>query len=146
MLKSHGWRGETAIFHGTGKAYVALHKDPGAPRHEDDAPDPDEYQIGLRPMSAPIAKSQFAFELPNLTYIDASREEPNLRVVARPGKPHGLSAWIAAFRAWRERHAAMNELEMMSDRELADIGLNRADVHRVFDDAYNEDLRDRAAA
>src|SRR5208337_5280778 len=53
---------------------------PGAPRHEGDAPDPDGYQIGLRPMSAPIAKSQFAFELPNLTYIDASLEEPNLRV------------------------------------------------------------------
>ena len=35
---------------------------------------------------------------------------------------------------------------MMSDRELADIGLSRADVHRVFDDAYNRDLRDRALA
>ena len=52
-----------------------------------------------------------------------------------PSKPHGLSALIAAFRAWRERQAAINELEMMSDRELADIGLNRADVHRVFDHA-----------
>jgi uncharacterized protein YjiS (DUF1127 family) len=95
-------------------------------------------------MSAPIAKSQFAFELPNLSYVDASLEEANLRAAAPPSKPHGLSAWIAAFRAWHEKQVAMNELEMMSDRELADIGLNRCDVHRVFDIAYNEDLRNRS--
>ena len=35
---------------------------------------------------------------------------------------------------------------MMSDRELADIGLSRADVHRVFDRSYNQDLRDRSLA
>jgi len=97
-------------------------------------------------MSAPIAKSQFTFELPNLTYVDASLEEANLRAAAPPSKPHGLSAWIAAFHAWREKVAAMNELEMMNDRELADIGLNRGDVHRVFNAAYNQDLRDRAGA
>jgi len=95
-------------------------------------------------MSALTSKSQFAFELPNLTYIDASLEEANFRAPAVPSRPHGLSAWIAAFRAWREKQVAINELEMMSDRELADIGLNRADVHRVFDDAFNQDLRDRA--
>ena len=76
-------------------------------------------------MSAPIAKSQFAFELPNLSYVDASLEEANLRAAVPPGKPHGLSALFAAFRAWREKQAAINELEMMSDRELADIGLSR---------------------
>jgi len=97
-------------------------------------------------MSSLTTKSQFAFELPNLTYIDASYEAAN--VVARDvaSKPHGFRAWIAAFRVWREKQAAINELEMMSDRELADIGLNRADVHRVFDEAYNQDLRTRALA
>ncbi|HVC63456.1 MAG TPA: DUF1127 domain-containing protein [Acetobacteraceae bacterium] len=95
-------------------------------------------------MSAPIAKSQFAFELPNLTYVDASQEEAGFRAVARPSKPHGLSAWIAAFHAWREKQVAMNQLGMMNDRELADIGLNRGEVPRVFDEARNLDLRDRA--
>jgi uncharacterized protein YjiS (DUF1127 family) len=57
-----------------------------------------------------------------------------------------LRALIAAFQAWRAKQAAISELEMMSDRELADIGLNRADLGRVFDDAYNRDLRDRALA
>jgi len=97
-------------------------------------------------MSAPIAKSQFAFELPNLTYVDASLEEANLRAASPPSKPHGLSAWIAAFRAWRRNRSALAELEMMSDRDLADIGLSHADVHRVFEAGYNQDLRDRAAA
>lgn len=95
-------------------------------------------------MSSLTTKSKFAFELPNLTYIDATLEEANFVARGVPSKPHGLSAWIAAFRVWREKQAAINELEMMSDRELADIGLNRADVHRVFDQAYNQDLRDRA--
>jgi uncharacterized protein YjiS (DUF1127 family) len=97
-------------------------------------------------MSAPIAKSQFAFELPNLTYVDASLEEATLRAPIAPEKPHGLKAWIAAFRAWREKQASIAELEMMSDRELLDIGLTRADVHRVFEANANQDLRDRFAA
>jgi uncharacterized protein YjiS (DUF1127 family) len=96
-------------------------------------------------MSAPIAKSQFTFELPNLTYVDTSLEEANLRAPAAPAKPRGLKALIAAFRAWREKQASLAELGMMSDRELLDIGLTRADVHRVFQDTYNSDLRDRMA-
>ena len=95
-------------------------------------------------MSAPIAKSRFAFELPKLTYVDASLEEANFRAPALPSKPRGLSAWVAAFRAWREKTAAINELDMMGDRELADIGLNRADVRRVFDGGHNQDLLDRS--
>jgi uncharacterized protein YjiS (DUF1127 family) len=96
-------------------------------------------------MSVPTAKSQFAFELPNLSYVDASLEEANLRLTAPPSKPHGLRAWIAAFRAWRENRIARAELELLSDRELADIGLNRSDVHRVFDTAHNRDLVERPA-
>jgi uncharacterized protein YjiS (DUF1127 family) len=97
-------------------------------------------------MSSLTTKSQFAFELPNLTYIDASVEEANFVARGAPSKPHGLRTLIAAFSLWREKHAAISEMEMLSDRELADIGLNRSDVHRVFDQSYNQDLRDRALA
>ncbi len=97
-------------------------------------------------MSAPIAKSQFAFELPNLTYVDASLEEANFRAPLPPARPHGLQALIAGFRAWREKQAVMAELDLMTDRELLDIGLSRSDVHRVFNDDYNQDLQDRLAA
>jgi uncharacterized protein YjiS (DUF1127 family) len=94
-------------------------------------------------MSAPIAKNQFVFELPNLTYVDASLEEAHFRATEPASKPHGLRAWIAAFRAWREKQAAIGELAVMTDRELADIGLNRADVPRVFD-GNNQDLLGRS--
>jgi uncharacterized protein YjiS (DUF1127 family) len=97
-------------------------------------------------MSAPIAKNSFAFELPNLTYVDASLEEAALRVAAPPGKPRGLAALMAAFRAWREKRVAMDQLAAMTEHELADIGLSRADVARVFDPTRNQDLRDRLAA
>jgi len=97
-------------------------------------------------MSAPIAKSQFTFELPNLTYVDASLEEANFRAPLPASKPHGLRAAIAAFQAWRQKQAAIAELDMMTDRELTDIGLTRADVHRVFNDNYNADVNDRMAA
>ena len=99
--------------------------------------------VWMTTMSSLTTKDQFAFELPNLTYIDASLEEANFRAPALPGKRRGL---MAMFRAWRERRAAIAELEMMSDHELSDIGLNRADVHRVFDNSYNQDLRDQALA
>lgn len=98
-------------------------------------------------MSAPITKSQFAFELPNLTYVgDAHVEDPVLPVVVTPERPHGVGAWLAAFRAWREKQAALAEMEMMSDRELADIGLNRCDLPRVFNDNFNRDLQGRDVA
>jgi uncharacterized protein YjiS (DUF1127 family) len=146
MPTVHGWRNETAIFLRPRKTYVASQQEPGAPRHEDAALDPDGCQFGSKTMSSLTTKDQFAFELPNLTYVDASLEEANFRTPVQPSKPRGFSALFAAFRAWRERQAAIAELEMMSDHELADIGLNRADVHRVFDDAANQDLRDRAFA
>lgn len=89
-----------------------------------------------------------SFHLPSLSYIDAKWEEPNLRVgaVATEAK-HGFTAWlarqVAAFVAARREAAAMAELSSMSDRELADIGMTRADVGRVFDMENNQDLRMR---
>lgn len=90
----------------------------------------------IETMSAPIAKTHFSFELPKLSYVDARWEEPN-RVADVPAeKPHGFSHWlaglVASFRGWRERQVAMNELSLMTDRELMDIGLNRGDLGRVF--------------
>lgn len=97
-------------------------------------------------MSAPMAKDQLAFQLPNQTYVDAHEQEPNLE---RPTLPTerpdpGFARWLAnrldGFRAWREKQSAMAEMETMSDRELLDIGLNRSDLHRVFDATHNADL------
>ncbi|HEY1936113.1 MAG TPA: DUF1127 domain-containing protein [Acetobacteraceae bacterium] len=97
-------------------------------------------------MSAPLAKDQFAFELPNLTYVDSHLEDPVLPPLFETEKPHGVRRWLAGFRAWRENRAALAEMDMMSDRELADIGLTRSDLPRVFNDNFNGDLRQRDAA
>ena len=101
-------------------------------------------------MSAHNATSPFSFELPSLSYIDAKWEEPNLRVPAVPVsvvRKGGLAAWlshqVAAFKAWRLERETAVELSSMSDRELLDIGMSRADVGRVFMPAFNEDLQRR---
>jgi uncharacterized protein YjiS (DUF1127 family) len=39
---------------------------------------------------------------------------------------------------WQERNATYQRLRSMSDRELADIGLTRDQIARVFDPAVNE--------
>jgi len=101
-------------------------------------------------MSAPLTKSQMAFELPRLSYIDARWEEPEVHPAAEPVRKHGFASWIAgravAYRAWREKVRGLAELRSMSDRDLFDIGLNRGDFERIFDDRFNGDLllRNRA--
>ena len=103
-------------------------------------------------MSAHTADSQFSFELPNLTYIDAKWEEPNLRSASAEQtavRKGGLAAWlsrqVAALVAWRRDSEAADELASMSDRELMDIGLSRADISRVFAAGFNQDLRQRGS-
>lgn len=97
-------------------------------------------------MSAPLTKDQLAFELPSLTYVDTRLEDPVLPPRSRGTRPHGIRGWLAAFRAWHARRTAMAELGMLNDRELADIGLTRSDLPRVFNDDCNADLRHRNAA
>jgi uncharacterized protein YjiS (DUF1127 family) len=99
-------------------------------------------------MSAHIADPRLAFKLPSLSYIDAKWEEPNLRspeAAARVVPKTGLAAWLSrqinAFAAWRADRQAALELRSMSDHELADIGLSRADLQRVFNRDFSQDLR-----
>jgi uncharacterized protein YjiS (DUF1127 family) len=101
-------------------------------------------------MSAPLTKTQMAFDLPKLSYIDTRWEEPVAQPVPQPVRKHGFASWIAArvdaIRVWRQRERAIAELTNMSDRELFDVGLNRGDVGRIFDDRFNQDLRARGRA
>ncbi|MBS0642764.1 MAG: DUF1127 domain-containing protein [Proteobacteria bacterium] len=50
---------------------------------------------------------------------------------------------MAGYRDWRRNRQAMVEFAGMTDYELADIGLSRSDVYRVFDPALSEDLQFR---
>jgi uncharacterized protein YjiS (DUF1127 family) len=98
-------------------------------------------------MTAPIGKSQFTFELPNLSYVDASLEEPNLRSAAPAPRHQGIVEWLArrvsALVERHRQHVALDELQLMSDHELSDIGLSRSDLARVFDPEHNADLISR---
>ncbi|MBV9248606.1 MAG: DUF1127 domain-containing protein [Acetobacteraceae bacterium] len=101
-------------------------------------------------MSAPIAKDQIVFQLPKLTYINARYEEPNLHYALHPAKARrslrqSLADFIVALRKSRQNRAALAELEMMSDRELRDMGISRADFSRIFDPQFSRDLDDRGS-
>ena len=59
-------------------------------------------------------------------------------VVAQPEPTTGgLFAWIGTAMRWLSdlprRRAALDELSSLSEHELADIGLTRADLPRLFD-------------
>ncbi len=45
--------------------------------------------------------------------------------------------------AWRRNSEAAAELQAMSDYELADIGLSRSDLSRVFEPGFGQDLYQR---
>ena len=59
--------------------------------------------------------------------------------IARARK-HGIALWFGCVLAhaakWQRRRAVMQEMAMMTDRELSDIGLSRADIGRVFDPTF----------
>ena len=89
-----------------------------------------------------------------MSYIDAKWEEPNLRTAApSPAasrvstRRNGVAAWLSRqidnFVSWRRDRQAATELALMSDHELGDIGLTRADIGRVFQRGFNADLQQR---
>ena len=98
-------------------------------------------------MAAHTSDHNFNFQLPSLTYVDAKWEEPNLRAAPQARDTAAYTGFfarmIAQFQAWRRDRQSMAEFASMSDYELSDIGLSRADMHRVFDPALNQDLQAR---
>jgi uncharacterized protein YjiS (DUF1127 family) len=98
-------------------------------------------------MNPGIAKEEIALLFPNsLTFDRFARQggDQSARVAAeqeRREAPHrGLLASLSAAVAWvvelPRRHAVLNELSALSDRELADIGLSRDQLGRVFEPEF----------
>ena len=55
----------------------------------------------------------------------------------RNGSAFGfLRTAFAAVIAWPQRRAVLAELSTLTERELADVGLSRSDVPRVFDAGF----------
>ena len=94
-------------------------------------------------MNAPLSKEQLARLMDvNLAYRGQYVPELNAPVAlpGREGRKIALLGRLGAIRTWmsahRERRAVMNELAQLSDRDLADIGLSRGQLHRVFDPEF----------
>lgn len=92
-------------------------------------------------MNAPVAKDQLGFSLGNLSYIGPAYETPQTTVVNPSGRSVGrwLRGLMTAVAEWRQRQVVLREMQTMTDRELSDIGLSRADLTRVFDPAFAAD-------
>jgi uncharacterized protein YjiS (DUF1127 family) len=90
-------------------------------------------------MSAPITKDQLTFSLGNLTYIGPDYDAGDVAAV-KPDRKRGVRGWLnrlaTALTEWNYRRTVAQELSLMTDRELSDIGLTRSDIGRVFDPAF----------
>lgn len=62
------------------------------------------------------------------------------------GLGRGLAAVGAAVLSWPERRQAYENLRGLTDRELADIGLARGDISRVFEPGFRMPARGAANA
>jgi uncharacterized protein YjiS (DUF1127 family) len=97
-------------------------------------------------MNAQISREELALLHPN-AMSHYFRDEDDYRSappVERPGLFARLGAalrWVAEF---PKRQAVMDELSMLSDHELADIGLTRGELRRVFDPAFVADRDGRS--
>ncbi len=79
-------------------------------------------------MNAPLTKEQLAL----LSSNNVAYRSSSVQADAKPGL-FGLVAnairWVVEF---PRRQAVLDELGRLTDRELADIGLNRAELKQVF--------------
>jgi len=94
-------------------------------------------------MNAPLAKEQIALLMSDsLTYRSPVVEGTDGTVADAAPAPRSLWQRIAGLfsgvLAISRRRAVLDELSSLSDRELADIGLNRAELSRVFDPRFAE--------
>ncbi len=89
-------------------------------------------------MNAPLAKEQIALLMSeSLTYRAPVVEGTDGTVAdRRPTWVDRVKAFAASIAALPRRRAVLDELSTLSDRELADIGLSRAELGRVFDPGF----------
>ncbi len=101
-------------------------------------------------MNAPFAKNQMAHLLPAGMSYRGTDEGPDY---ALPGSGHATGRGIgrriadalATLVAMPRRRAVLDELSRLSDRELADIGVARSELRRVFDPEFTRERGMRGA-
>ena len=101
-------------------------------------------------MNAPLAKEQIALLMSDsLTYRSTVVEGTDGTIATNQTRPRSLfqriGSLMSALLAMPRRRAVLDELSSLSDRELADIGLNRAELSHVFDPRFAEMRRSGAS-
>ncbi|MDQ1079908.1 DUF1127 domain-containing protein [Pseudoroseomonas cervicalis] len=103
-------------------------------------------------MDARITKPEFDSAIPSAAQtLDAAR---TVALEAMRARDEAIGQWIrkavtSAFRAiidYPRRRRVYDELAMLTDRELADIGLSRTDIPRVFEGDFEQKARQAANA
>lgn len=80
------------------------------------------------------SKEELALSMPSsLSHYFKDDAAYESRDAARPGLTARIAAGLRWLAALPTRHATMNELQSLSEHELADIGLSRSELSRVFD-------------
>lgn len=100
-------------------------------------------------MAAFTNKNEFAFKLPEMMSYHSTWEDADYE----PVLPRRRNSWVARAadtgRRWlhnrMERVRVMNELKALDDRALADLGLTRYDIGRVFDKDFVAEHAERSA-
>jgi uncharacterized protein YjiS (DUF1127 family) len=106
-------------------------------------------------MDARLTERELSRLLPPANFRDAEEREAirhaamaardaaiaeGIRRLAR-GVATGLTAVVRAVANWPSKQRTYAELQSLTDRELADIGLSRGDVSRVFDPSFAQPQR-----
>jgi len=88
-----------------------------------------------------MTKDQFGFSLGSLSYVDSSYDDGYATTVQPQKHRFGkrVAVLCTSIVEWQRRRAVMQEMALMTDRELSDIGLSRSDLSRVFDPGFASD-------
>jgi uncharacterized protein YjiS (DUF1127 family) len=93
-------------------------------------------------MSVQTSEQAMAFQLPEMQSYHSTWDDADYEPVfprRRRGWADRLASAGRTLRAWSRRMAVRQELRSMTDRELADMGINRYDVERIFDPEFSRE-------